>query len=36
MDIHEFQAKEILRKYGIPVSDFIVVSNLKEVEENMI
>lgn len=33
MDIHEFQAKEILRKYGIPVPDFVVVSNLQEVEE---
>lgn len=33
MDIHEFQAKEILKKYGIPVPDFAVVSNLKQVEE---
>ena len=32
MDIHEFQAKEILKKYGIPVPDFAVVSNLKQVE----
>lgn len=33
MDIHEYQAKEILRKYGIPVPDFVVISNLKEAEE---
>lgn len=32
MDIHEFQAKEILKKYGIPVPDFAVASNLKQVE----
>jgi succinyl-CoA synthetase beta subunit len=33
MDIHEFQAKEVLRKYGIPITDFAVVSNLKQAEE---
>lgn len=33
MDIHEYQAKEILKKYGIPIPPFAVVSNLKEVEE---
>ena len=33
MDIHEFQAKEILKKYGIPAPDFAVVSNLQQVTE---
>ncbi len=33
MNIHEYQAKEILRKYGIPIPDFGVASNLKEVDE---
>lgn len=33
MDLHEFQAKKILRKYGIPISDFTVISNVNEVQE---
>lgn len=33
MNIHEYQAKQILQKYGIPVPEFYVVSSLKEVEE---
>lgn len=32
MNTHEYQAKLILRKYGIPVPDFAVVSNMDEVE----
>lgn len=31
MNLHEFQAKEILKKYGIPVPDFRVVSNFEDV-----
>jgi succinyl-CoA synthetase beta subunit len=31
MNIHEFQAKKILKKYGIPITDFEVASNLDEV-----
>ncbi len=31
MDIHEFQAKEILKKYGIPIPNFAVVSSLEQV-----
>lgn len=31
MNIHEFQAKNILKKYGIPITDFTVASNLNEV-----
>lgn len=30
MHLHEYQAKQILRKYGIPVPDFAVVSNIAE------
>lgn len=33
MHLHEFQAKLILQKYGIPVPPFFVVSNITEVEE---
>lgn len=33
MDIHEFQAKEILRRYGVLVPDFAVVSSPDEVEK---
>lgn len=32
MNTHEFQAKLILQKYGIPVPPFFVVSNLEEVD----
>lgn len=31
MDIHEFQAKTLLRKYGIPVPPFVVAMNEEEV-----
>lgn len=33
MNTHEFQAKMILRDYGIPTSDFAVVSSLEEARE---
>ncbi len=33
MNIHEFQAKEILKKYGIPVPEFYVISSIEEVEK---
>jgi len=33
MNIHEYQAKIILRQYGIHIPDVAVVSNLKEVEQ---
>lgn len=33
MDIHEYQAKQILRQYGILSPEFVVVSTLEEVEE---
>jgi succinyl-CoA synthetase beta subunit len=33
MNIHEFQAKRILEKYGVPVPEFAVISSLEELEE---
>jgi len=33
MNIHEYQAKKILKKYGIPIPDFGIASNEKEVQE---
>ena len=33
MNIHEFQTKEILKKYGIPLPDFVVISSLDELEK---
>lgn len=30
MNLHEFQAKEILQQYGIAVPDFVVVSSMEE------
>ncbi|WP_068470056.1 ADP-forming succinate--CoA ligase subunit beta [Candidatus Protochlamydia phocaeensis] len=33
MNTHEFQAKQILQRYGIPIPPFYVVSSLPEVEE---
>ena len=31
MNIHEYQAKKILKKYGAPVSDGVVIFNLSEI-----
>lgn len=33
MHLHEYQAKIVLRHYGIPVPDFVVVSSVDEVDE---
>lgn len=33
MNIHEFQAKRLLEKYGIPVPEFEIVSSLQEIED---
>ena len=35
MNIHEYQAKEILRQYGVPVSNGAVIFNLKEITEKI-
>lgn len=32
MNVHEYQAKEILAKYGIPIPPFAVASNAREVQ----
>lgn len=33
MHLHEFQAKEFLARYGIPIPPFAVASNIQEVEQ---
>lgn len=33
MNLHEYQAKLVLRKYGIPVPDFAVISDVSELKE---
>ena len=35
MNIHEHQAKEILRKFGAPVPNGVVILNLKEISEKV-
>lgn len=35
MDIHEFQAKQVLRHYGIPIPDFVVISSVGEIAETV-
>ncbi|AKK20567.1 ADP-forming succinate--CoA ligase subunit beta [Candidatus Liberibacter africanus] len=32
MDIHEYQAKALLKKYGVPVADGVVISSVHEAE----
>ena len=36
MNIHEHQAKDILRKYGAPVSNGVVIKSLGEIKEKII
>lgn len=33
MDIHEFQAKQLLKHYGVPITDFSVISSLEEMSQ---
>lgn len=33
MHLHEYQAKILLKDYGIPVPDFVIISNLQEARE---
>ena len=35
MNIHEYQAKEILKKYGIQVPNGVVVFNIEEIEKKI-
>ena len=33
MNIHEYQAKEILKKYGVPIQDGVVIDNAAQADE---
>ena len=35
MNIHEFQTKEILRKYGVPVPEYFVIDSLENLEDKI-
>ena len=35
MKIHEYQARNLFRKYGIPVPEGVVCHSVKEVEEKV-
>ena len=35
MNIHEHQAKEILREYGAPVSNGVVILSLNEIKQKI-
>ena len=35
MNIHEHQAKDILREYGAPVSNGVVILSLSEIEKRI-
>lgn len=35
MKIHEFQAKEVLKKFGVPVQDGIAIKNVSEFDESL-
>ena len=33
MNLHEYQAKELLKKFGAPVSKGVVIYNLNEIDD---
>jgi succinyl-CoA synthetase beta subunit len=35
MNIHEHQAKQILKKFGAPVSNGVVITSIEEIEEKI-
>ena len=35
MNIHEYQAKEILRQFGAPVPKGVLILNLQEIEKQI-
>ena len=35
MNIHEHQAKELLKEFGAPVSKGVVINNLNEIDEKI-
>ena len=36
MKIHEYQAKSLLKKYGIPIQDGYVIENINNAEETIL
>ena len=36
MNIHEYQAKKILKDYGAPISNGILIENLDEISEKIL
>ena len=36
MNIHEHQAKEILKEFGAPVSNGVVIFSVKEIKDNKV
>ena len=34
MNIHEHQAKEILKEFGAPISNGVVILSLEEIKQN--
>ena len=35
MNIHEYQAKNLLREYGVPVSNGVIIFSLDEINEKI-
>ena len=35
MNIHEYQAKKLLRDYGVPVSNGVVIFSLEEIDQKI-
>ncbi len=35
MNIHEYQAKKILRDYGVPTSNGVIIFSVNEIEEKI-
>ena len=35
MNIHEYQAKEILKEYGVPTSNGIIILNVNEIKDRI-
>jgi succinyl-CoA synthetase beta subunit len=35
MNIHEFQAKQILKRYGLPIHDFVIVEDRKSIRDQI-
>ena len=35
MNIHEYQAKEILKEYGAPTSNGVIILNINEIKDRI-